>query len=149
MSEHNKTEEFLQKLAPCIERGDLDACVEEAARVAKEMGVGAGKLLELSTEKKQSKDILKTNPIKHIWNVFKLYTNIRRVNMSELLIQIPKDIPVSSLKRKIDDLIQEEEIRWVLFEKCKKELSIGENELEELEIVREKAWKETKKKYGL
>jgi hypothetical protein len=69
--------------------------------------------------------------------------------MSELLIQIPKDIPVSSLKRKIDDLIQEEEIRWVLFEKCKKELSLGEKELEALEIVREKAWKETKKKYGL
>ena len=38
----DKTEEFLQKLAPCIERGDLDACVEEAARVAREMGVGAG-----------------------------------------------------------------------------------------------------------
>lgn len=69
--------------------------------------------------------------------------------MSELLIQIPKDIPVSSLKRKIDDLIREEEIRWVLFEKCKKELSLGEKELEVLEIVREKAWKETKKKYGL
>jgi hypothetical protein len=34
--------EFLQKLASCIERGDLDACVEGAARVAKEMGVGAG-----------------------------------------------------------------------------------------------------------
>jgi len=54
-----------------------------------------------------------------------------------------------SLKIKIDDLIREEEIRWVLFEKTKKELSLGEKELEELEIVREKAWKETKKKYGL
>jgi len=31
MSENNKTQEFLQKLAPCIERSDLDACVEEAA----------------------------------------------------------------------------------------------------------------------
>jgi hypothetical protein len=30
---------FLQKLAPCIKRGDLDACVEEAVRVAGEMGV--------------------------------------------------------------------------------------------------------------
>ena len=30
----DKTEEFLKKLAPCIERGDLDACLEEAARVA-------------------------------------------------------------------------------------------------------------------
>ncbi len=31
----NKTEEFLQKLAPCIERGELDACVEEAVYVAR------------------------------------------------------------------------------------------------------------------
>jgi len=69
--------------------------------------------------------------------------------MSELLIQIPKDIPLSSIKRRIDDLIQEEEIRWVLFEKCKKDLALNEKELEDLETVREKAWKETKKKYGL
>ena len=32
MQVDNKIQEFLQKLAPCIERGDLDACVEEAAR---------------------------------------------------------------------------------------------------------------------
>ncbi|MCZ7355950.1 MAG: hypothetical protein O8C66_02700 [Candidatus Methanoperedens sp.] len=38
MPENNKTEEFLLKLAPCIERGELEACVEEAARLAGEMG---------------------------------------------------------------------------------------------------------------
>jgi hypothetical protein len=38
MPENNNIQEFLQKLAPCIERGDLDACVEE---VVLEMGVGA------------------------------------------------------------------------------------------------------------
>jgi hypothetical protein len=41
MPENTKTAEFLQKLAPCIERGDPDACVGEAARMAREMGVGA------------------------------------------------------------------------------------------------------------
>ena len=50
MPDNNKTEEFLQKLAPCIERGDLDACVEEAARVAGEMGIGAEEMLDLSAE---------------------------------------------------------------------------------------------------
>jgi hypothetical protein len=36
-----KRQEFLQKkLAPCIEHGDLYACVVEAARVAREMGAG-------------------------------------------------------------------------------------------------------------
>ncbi len=50
MSENNKTVEFVQKLAPCIERSDLDACVEEAARVAGEMGIGAEELLVLSAQ---------------------------------------------------------------------------------------------------
>jgi len=50
-----------------------------------------------------------------------------------------------SLKRKIDELIKEEEVKWALFEKCKEEISLTEEELNELE----EAWKETKKKYGL
>ena len=40
MLDKNKTHEFLQKLAPCIERDDLDACVEEEARVAHKIGQG-------------------------------------------------------------------------------------------------------------
>jgi len=40
MPENTKTQEFLQKLAPYIERGFLPACVEEAARMAREMGMG-------------------------------------------------------------------------------------------------------------
>ncbi|MCZ7399952.1 MAG: tetratricopeptide repeat protein [Candidatus Methanoperedens sp.] len=50
MPENNKTEEFLKKLAPCIERGELEACVEEAARVAREMGIGAGEVFDLSVQ---------------------------------------------------------------------------------------------------
>ncbi len=69
--------------------------------------------------------------------------------MAEICIQFPEKIPASALKRKIDELIKEEEIRWVLFEKCKNELSLSKKELDELEIAREDAWKETKKKYGL
>ena len=40
MPEKDKTQGFLQKLAPSIERGELEACVEEAARVAGEMRGG-------------------------------------------------------------------------------------------------------------
>ncbi|NJD51490.1 MAG: tetratricopeptide repeat protein [Candidatus Methanoperedens sp.] len=50
MPENNKTKEFLQKLAPCIERGDLDACVEEAVWAAEEMGIKVEKLMVLSTQ---------------------------------------------------------------------------------------------------
>jgi hypothetical protein len=53
------------------------------------------------------------------------------------------------LKKKIDDLVREEELKWALFERCKEELSLTEDDLEELEIARERAWSETRKKYGL
>ncbi len=50
MSDNNKTQEFLQKIAPCIERGELEKCVEKAARVAGEMGIGAEEMLDLSVK---------------------------------------------------------------------------------------------------
>ena len=37
--------------------------------------------------------------------------------MSEIKIEVPEEIPLSSLKRKIDELIKEEEMKWALFEK--------------------------------
>jgi len=46
MSEN--TDEFLEKLAPCIEKGDLEACVEEASKLAEEMEISGEELLELS-----------------------------------------------------------------------------------------------------
>jgi Tfp pilus assembly protein PilF len=45
-----KTEEFLEKLAPCIEKGDLEACVEEASKLAEEMGISGEELLDLSSK---------------------------------------------------------------------------------------------------
>ncbi|HEY9205575.1 MAG TPA: tetratricopeptide repeat protein [Candidatus Methanoperedens sp.] len=56
MPEDNKTKEFLQKIAPCIERGEPDACVEEAARLAGEMEIGAEELLDLSMHKGKNED---------------------------------------------------------------------------------------------
>ncbi|MBU3967842.1 MAG: hypothetical protein KKG76_10805 [Euryarchaeota archaeon] len=45
--------EFLQKLAPCIEHGEVETCVEEEARVAGEIWIGAEmvrKLIIMSCE---------------------------------------------------------------------------------------------------
>jgi hypothetical protein len=41
MTDNIKTEEFLQKLAPCIERGEPEACVGEAAQIAENGYCGA------------------------------------------------------------------------------------------------------------
>ncbi|VVB97444.1 Uncharacterised protein [uncultured archaeon] len=50
MTENSTIDEFLQKLAPCIERGELDECVEEAARLAAELGVWAEDLIVLYSQ---------------------------------------------------------------------------------------------------
>lgn len=71
------------------------------------------------------------------------------ITMSEITIRVPEEIPLPSLKRKIDELVKEEELKWALFEKCKEELSLTQQDLDELEKIREESWKETKKKYKL
>jgi hypothetical protein len=69
--------------------------------------------------------------------------------MNETIIRVPEGIPLPSLKRKIDELVKEEEIKWALFEKCKEELSLTQRDLDELEKTREESWKETKKRCKL
>ena len=50
MPDADKINEFLEKLKPCIDKGELDACVDEAVRLAEEMGISASDLLELSNQ---------------------------------------------------------------------------------------------------
>jgi hypothetical protein len=69
--------------------------------------------------------------------------------MSKITIKIPENIPVAPLKRKIDDLVKEEELKWALFEKCKEKISLTESDLKDIEAIREKTWQKTKKKYNL
>lgn len=69
--------------------------------------------------------------------------------MSEITVRVPEEIPLPSIKRKIEELIKEEEIKWALFEKGKEKLSLTEEDLSELEKIREESWKEMKKKYRL
>lgn len=69
--------------------------------------------------------------------------------MEEIAVKVPKGLPTPYLKRKIEDLVREDELNWALFERCKQELSLGEEDLDALEDARELAWKEMRKRYGL
>lgn len=57
--------------------------------------------------------------------------------MGELLVQVPESVPVTPLKKKIDELVKEEVLRWALFERCKDDLAMSEEDLNELERIRE------------
>lgn len=69
--------------------------------------------------------------------------------MEEITVKVPKGLPGPYLKKKIDALVREEELKWALFERCKDELSLSEDDLVMLEAARERAWSETRKKYDL
>lgn len=69
--------------------------------------------------------------------------------MAEIRIRVPNNVPLSVLKKRIKEVVREEELRWALFEKAKEEIALTDEDLEELERVREGAWKEIKKKYRL
>jgi len=69
--------------------------------------------------------------------------------MGVIEVQVPEGIPLKPLKKKIDDLVKEEEARWVLFERAVEELALNESDMVGLEEVRERTWKEEKKKLGL
>lgn len=66
--------------------------------------------------------------------------------MGVIEVEVPEGIPLKPLKKKIEELVKEEEARWVLFERAVEELNLTEAELEDLETVREKVWKEERKK---
>jgi hypothetical protein len=66
-----------------------------------------------------------------------------------ITVEVPEGIPLKPLKKKIDELVKEEEARWVLFERAIEELDLSESDLEDLEKVRENVWKDEKKKLGL
>lgn len=72
-----------------------------------------------------------------------------RLKMAEIRIQVPDNIPLSVLKKRIEEIVRDEELKWALFEKAKEEIALTDDDLEELERVREDAWREIKKKYGL
>ena len=61
-------------------------------------------------------------------------------------VEVPEGIPLKPLKKKIDELVKEEEAKWILFERAKEEINLSEEELEE---IRESVWREEKKRLGL
>lgn len=68
--------------------------------------------------------------------------------MGVIEVEIPDFLPIKPLKKKIDDLILEEETRWILFRKAVDDLDLKEEDLLELEKVRDSVWKEEKKNLG-
>jgi hypothetical protein len=69
--------------------------------------------------------------------------------MGEIIVYVPDDMPLEGLKNKINVLIEEEQLRWSLFEKSADYLNLNNEDMEALETVREKVWQDKKAQFGL
>lgn len=69
--------------------------------------------------------------------------------MGEIVVKVPEGLPLIHLKKKIDDLVKEEGLRWALMERCKADLGLESEDLERLEQIREEVWLREKKRYVL
>ena len=66
--------------------------------------------------------------------------------MGVIEVQVPEGLPLNALKKKIDDLVKEEEARWSLFKGSKGELTHTKTVLEEPDEIEENDMKKDRKK---
>jgi hypothetical protein len=69
--------------------------------------------------------------------------------MTEIVLKVPDDLPLPSLIARLNDLIAEEHLKWMLFTKSVDVLALNDRDMTAFEEMRGEAWKGTKKDFGL
>ncbi|MDO9323591.1 MAG: hypothetical protein Q7T80_01400 [Methanoregula sp.] len=69
--------------------------------------------------------------------------------MTEIVLKVPDDLPLPGLIARLNDLIAEEHLKWMLFTKSVDELAVDNEDMAQLENIRVQTWKETRKKFDL
>jgi hypothetical protein len=69
--------------------------------------------------------------------------------MTEIVLKVPDDLPLPTLIARLNDIIAEEHLRWMLFTKSVDVLALDDGDMTAFEELRGKAWIETKRDFGL
>jgi hypothetical protein len=69
--------------------------------------------------------------------------------MAEIVLNVPDDMPLPGLISRLNALIAQEHLQWILFTKSTDEISIDSRELDAFEDLRARTWNEKKSDYGL
>lgn len=69
--------------------------------------------------------------------------------MTEIVLNVPDDLPLPGLIARLNDLIAEEHLKWMLFIKSVDELGVDAEDITVLEKIRVQTWNEARKKSGL
>ncbi|MCX6700619.1 MAG: hypothetical protein NTV68_11995, partial [Methanomicrobiales archaeon] len=69
--------------------------------------------------------------------------------MAEIVLNVPDELPLPSLIARLNDLIAEEHLKWMLFIKSADVLALTEKDIRAFEEMRDLTWMEKKKEFGL
>ena len=69
--------------------------------------------------------------------------------MTEIVLKVPDDMPLPGLISRLNDLIAEEHLKWMLFTKSVDELGIDTQDMKAFDDIRARTWNEKKNNYGL
>ncbi|AGB02830.1 hypothetical protein [Methanoregula formicica] len=69
--------------------------------------------------------------------------------MTEIVLNVPDDLPLPGLVARLERLIEEEHLKWMLFSKSVDAIALDDKDQAAFEKVREQAWNGTKKEFGL
>lgn len=69
--------------------------------------------------------------------------------MTEIVLDVPDDLPLPGLIERLNTIIAEEHLRWMLFIKSVDVISLDDKDMTALEGMRDETWKEKKKLFGL
>ncbi|MDD5142505.1 hypothetical protein [Methanoregula sp.] len=76
-------------------------------------------------------------------------THMNDISMTEIVLNVPDDLPLPGLVARLERLIEEEHLKWMLFSKSVDVIALDDKDQAAFEKVREQAWNGTKKEFGL
>lgn len=62
--------------------------------------------------------------------------------MTEIVLKVPDDMPLPGLISRLNDLIAEEHLKWMLFAKSVDELAVDKRDMMAFEDMRAQVWNE-------
>jgi hypothetical protein len=69
--------------------------------------------------------------------------------MTEIVLDVPDDLPLPGLIDRLNTVIAEEHLKWMLFSKSADVIALDEKDMTALEGMRDETWKDKKKLFGL
>ena len=69
--------------------------------------------------------------------------------MIEIILKVPDDLPLPNIIARLNDIIAEEHLKWMLFTKSVNELAVDTTDMRAFEDLRAQIWTGKKKDFGL